>query len=50
MRDEGVGDNIMRGENIIERFRYMTEEEDGVPGGKTVGYGDEKLGGEALEG
>lgn len=48
--DEGVGDDVVRRKDIIERFRYMAEEEDRVPGGETVGDRNEELCWEALEG
>lgn len=48
--DESVGDDVVRGKDIIEGFRYMAEEEDRVPGGQTVGDRDEELCWETLEG
>lgn len=50
MGDESVGDDVVRRKDIIERFRYMAEEEDRVPGGETVGDRNEELCWEALEG
>lgn len=50
VRNKSVRDDVVRGKDVIERFRYMAEEEDRVPGGETVCDGDEELCWEALEG